>query len=217
MHPIVDRWSIIIAGLWNPNIFSPEWIQRNLLSKAVSPSLEMAVGPAMIPQLRLLFGQIAITPSKTKLQLTPLEATDECLAEAERVALRVLQVLPHTPIRGYGVNLAFSSAALDSTLFNATDYPKLIKLGLEPVQRQITRNLKFSESCFLNLTIETGTLKDESSFSFNFHHNPKPDLTIDIDTVIDKALYYKNEALRILQDVYNVALEEENKENDSEN
>ncbi len=197
------------------NIFSPEWVLKNLLEETVKPSVEISVGPAMISQLRLIFGDVALFPTKTRLELKPLKATDDCLKRVETIALNAIRKLPHTPLRGYGVNFGFTCSSIDSDLFNAPDYPKLITEGLEPGERKIFRNLKIDNDCFVNLSISTDGSGDENVIEFNFHHNQQQDdMTLNIDAISNKALVYKNRALGIMENVYGVTINEEEPEVD---
>ena len=207
----IDKCSIVVAGLWNPYIFSPEWIAANLLQEPLltpEANFEVAVGPGVASQIRILLSDVIISPTRQMVQFQPQSFTDSCLVRLENMAVRMLAILPHTPLKGYGVNFGFEcSTDQNAELFNAKDYSDLHALDLEPTQRQIVRNLRHTQHCTLNLFMSIDVDKNVLNILCNFHHSPTKEGKLDSQLVNDKVLEYKMFALNLLKKVYGETLE----------
>ena len=220
MISLVDRWSIVIAGLWNPHIFSPEWVAKNMLQKGDHDEIQIqiALGPGVAQKVRLVSDNVTIALMSERIQFHPKQPIDADVQSIENVALRTIDLLPHTPLSGYGVNFSFlekDASSIDLELFDANDYPDLAELGFEPSRRQIVRILRVDPTCTLNLTFGSdGESEQPYVFDFNFHHQATKEGKIDTAQIRGKAVAYKNRALGILEKVYGLTLQEESEEND---
>jgi hypothetical protein len=111
MTPARDRFTIVIAGAFNPAILVPPWIAKNVLTAPLGENFQVQVhtpitGIAPLP--RFTFGGLSFSPSFQNLTFF-LEDSDA--AGCERVcdaAARILELLPHTPIAGLGWNFGFT-------------------------------------------------------------------------------------------------------------
>jgi hypothetical protein len=93
---------------------------------------------------------------------------DEVLLQAETVALRIVDSLPHTPISAFGVNFTFIEDEPPSEAIAIFKLPDAPIIQYEIMQTEITRKLRL-ESSVLNLkhAFDQKTLR----LDFNFHHD----------------------------------------------
>ena len=176
--------------------------------------MELAIGPNISSRVRLLTNKVILVPSRDKILLYPRKLESEYFEKAEEMALEILTLLPHTPLRGYGVNFHFlESGTLGPSLdlFNADDYSELIRMGLNPIERRIIRNLKVDEICELNLTLISNSDKGMLHIGCNFHH--AMDSGVDVSGFVikmrGKVSVYKSKIIQILDSVYGLNMEEE--------
>lgn len=213
--PAIDKWSIVITGLWNPYIFSPEWIVKNLLETEpeVEPQFEVSVGPGVASRVKILFPDMMfVVPTRERIQFQPISPSESFLTMLEKVAVKTLEVLPHTPISGYGINFGYKSISNNSiTLFNASDYSELDKQQLRPTRRQIVRQLRCNAHCVLNLTMTYDSEKNEKDIMCNFHHEAKAG-HIEPCSLNQKALEYKKISEEVLENVYGLSLKEDDED-----
>ena len=213
--PVIDKWSIVITGLWNPYIFSPEWIVKNLLETEpeVEPQFEVSVGPGVASRVRIVFpGVMVVVPTRERIQFQPISPSDSFLTMLEKVAAKTLEALPHTPTNGYGINFGYKSISNNSIdLFDAADYSRLDQQGLTPTRRQIVRQLRCNDHCVLNLTMTYYSEKKEKEIMCNFHHEAKAG-HIEPSALDQKALEYKRISEEVLANVYGLSLQEDDED-----
>ena len=169
MTPHVDSWNIVLPGSWNPTIFRPDWIMGRL-TESQDFGVELAFGDT-VGSARFRFDGIHLRADPLRLILGVDAPSDESLAKIEDIAIRTLRHLPHTPIRGAGINFGFletdpSPELLD--LFRFTDTDRLADAGFIVRKPSLKRNLQFDEVRQLNLTLE---LKSDGALNVdaNFH------------------------------------------------
>ena len=216
MKPRIETWAIVITGQWNPDILSAFWVRKNLLPEEHGNELEMqlGIGPGLRSSIRLIGESVILVPTRGRVELRPRECSDDCLGKVEEVALKVIELLPHTPVTGYGVNFGFSEERKDTfdyDIFNASDYVKLQGADLRPVQRRVTRNLKFEKGSNLNITFTQNGEEDGFKIDINIHHpvEPNTDMCAFAREMKNKTVRYKGRVLDILQSIYGLQLEEE--------
>lgn len=159
--------SCVVVGRFNPAILHPTWIVK----EGVLPSGEAEVGQALgstIVQFRL--GGYMWRSSQAKFEVY---SESEGLDPGEFVA-KVLEILPHTPVRGVGNNFATSfegdvSVGLESlvvsplvaavaapsneilaqssTLSILHEGEAIAQVTLEMEQKQVEVNLNFHRDC----------------------------------------------------------------------
>lgn len=199
--------NIVISGKWNPHIFSPPWLAEHLFDcgKGGNVSMELSIA-AVETSTRFLDEKVILIPSRERLLLIAREAEDGHIARTEEMARKALELLSHTPVKGYGVNFMFEEnypAGFLLSLFNADEHAQLSSFG-DVLERKIHRQIQHSQHCVLNMTfLKTG---QGVNISLNFHH----DLDNDDEFrkyVMGKALEYKNKGLELLQSVYELTLE----------
>lgn len=90
-----EGWNIVLAGMWNRAIFSPQWMNDVLFHE---PEVETLL--SILPHLPIIYRnrQVAIEVSSMRLVFRPRQLNDECLQALEAMAYAVLDKLRDTPL-----------------------------------------------------------------------------------------------------------------------
>ena len=105
----------------------------------------------------------------SRLILTLRKNTMECLAINEKIAIKILELLPYTPINAIGVNFVFNECNPGAPLldmFNCDDNPSIGAVGWDTTKTVIKRKLE-SAGSILNLTLDFDG--NDVNFEANFH------------------------------------------------
>ena len=208
MTPQIDSWTIVLPGFWNPAIFQPRWIIGRL-TQAQEVGVEVAFGEALSPA-RLRFDGVHLRADAGRLILGVDAPSDASLTTIENIAIRTLRDLPHTPIRGAGINFAFleqdpSQELLD--LFQFPDTNLLADAEFIVQASSLRRNLRFADDRQLNLTLK---LRSDGALSVdvNFHSEVSTSAEA-IPHLEGHVVELKNRILVLLEDAYELVLTQE--------
>jgi hypothetical protein len=149
---------------------------------------------------------IRYTPGRNRLEIRPIATTEENITLAQRVAVRLLNLLPHTPIVAFGQNFEFIEehpTPEQLKIFEAgNDLAERCDFEFETVGTQLVSSIRF-ENRTLNLhrSNEGGQLK----LRFNFHYDAGS-AQIAVGQMADETLFWKNLKLgmQIIKSVYDV-------------
>ncbi|MDR4483785.1 hypothetical protein ACTRXD_10340 [Nitrospira sp. T9] len=211
MVPELSEWTIVLVGQWNPHIFSAKWIAEELFSSpGISIEAEMMIAPT-ISTPRYSYDDLIISPSIHRLIVGVKKADEETLTKAESLAVKVLELLRHTPIRGLGINFAFSEKDLSPEIlriFNLPDTPASLAAGIEKyTDTEIIRKVSHLDR---ELNIKIGLSDNSAKFKihYNFHKTGKSaDNTK--ENLQNSVVKFYNESLRLSSKVYQLSLSTE--------
>lgn len=147
MKPYLTEWNIVIVGQWNPHIFSPKWMCEKLL-EVKDVETEFAVGP-IGAGMRYLTAELLIIPGADRLIVGMRNTRGDTLKEAERITLKALSLLAHTPVRAGGINFAFTESNPSEVVlkaFQLTDNNVLADAGYPPSATEIVRDIRLDHS-----------------------------------------------------------------------
>lgn len=225
MIPKPDGWSVIVTGQWNPHIFSPGWVGPNLfgLGSGAKIPVEVRFGPGAAAQFRLISDHVKLQTDNDRLVFLAGQPSIDDLGRAEEMAVKALELLPHTPVSGYGVNLAFQENSTTNLpqafleFFNCDDFVSLQGFQTENAvkERYLVRKLSLG-SCELNLKLTNWPEEDRAEIAFNFHHDLAEGTNIleFVNTVKGKSKEYETTAVEIAERAYGLSLDEETDEHD---
>ncbi|WP_176051072.1 hypothetical protein [Burkholderia sp. BCC1644] len=114
-----DKMTLVIAGAWNPAILTPQWIAQHVLGFPADRDFQVGVelpiqeyGQAP----RFSFESLSVMATPATL-LFALNADDRPhVQKTFEVAAKVLELLPHTPVSGVGVNFMFTDTKPDANV-----------------------------------------------------------------------------------------------------
>lgn len=195
--------TLVISGNWNNSIFSPEWVSRFLLPKQ---QLNVEIPLNTFGSFRISTQDLRIFTLNNKLNFSILSQTDGTFHRIGELAIKTADLLLHTPVNGLGLNFAYeckSSDPLDE-IFLLKDTEKIEQLGHNVNSIQIRRSLIKGEYT-LNFTINK--LKEIYIFDFNYHIALKSLTDFKEKFDAEKMLFFKNDSLKLLLELYNLELE----------
>jgi hypothetical protein len=161
----LDGWTVVIAGNWNPAIFTPQWVSSRLTTSA-SVNVEIRLAPRLVT--RLNFDSIYLYLGEQRLTLGVQDSSDSTLSRLQHVAEQILTALPHTPVQGVGVNFQFEDREPSDELLNVfdlVDTTALAKAGAVVETTTITRRLSIAEDVVnMNLAYENDLVRVDLNF-----------------------------------------------------
>lgn len=158
--------STVIVGNWNPKIFTPAWIKTNLFQVSKDEQLE---GLVNFDDMEFGFQRtgIALFP-KPNLVEVRCEGYDEIKAlKTAGIIIRVLELLPQTPIKALGVNIRYAIPRTAGIKF-AKSLSKIDRTFGDFEISQIKHTLNKGS---YQINIITDISNDLWISSFNFHYN----------------------------------------------
>ena len=164
------EWSVVLVGNWNPAILTPVGIAQRLFGLPTGQPIEVLIPLDQIAPFRVLVGDLVVTASMDRLEITAKEPTYECLEHARKVGIRALDELPVTPVSAAGYNLRFASDKPEADalgLFECGIDAAISDEGFVISERAIRRSLAFGEGQ-INLSIEYKT-DGACAILCNFH------------------------------------------------
>jgi len=165
--------SLIVVGAWNPAILSPAWILEEVLGypsvQDVPVQMEFASVPGTMPKVTI--EGISYTPALDRFNLYPNELTDARLTSVENQVSRILEIVPHTPVRAFGENFEFverSPTPEQLRIFNLQGNQIQECNFINELHSVNIKQSYVVDDCILNLNqnLQDGVL----SIKFNFHY-----------------------------------------------
>lgn len=166
------KTNIVIVGKWNPFVFSPDWVRMHLAPQGENIHVAFPIGDPQAP-VRISFGSMVLLPSSTRLEITTTDApTSNSVDAMGTLAQQILNLLPHTPLIGLGVNLWFEETDSAETVFQYfafSDAPRMSAEQYELKDTSIARAYGLAQDWILNLQV--GYTPSTARLDFNFHRN----------------------------------------------
>lgn len=162
-----ENWNIVVAGQWNPRVFTPQWVGSQLLG---DPQLEvLAQLLPGAPSLQYRSGEVVVYPGDEAFMVVARHQTDDALRRTEAVVLTALRLLEHTPVAGVGINFTQMEAEPSERLLRLlplADDEDLARFGCDTRQTDIARQLMVRDR-LVNVRM---TLSEQGvAISLNFH------------------------------------------------
>ncbi len=210
MQIVPERTSLVLLGIWNPAILNPGWLAQRVHDVPVGEQVQVQVeqvlmGAAQSPPSFTVSG-IKYTPARNRLEIRPTAITQENITLAQRAAVRLLNLLPHTPIAAFGQNFEFVEnhpTPEQLAIFEAgNDLAERCDFEFETVRTQLTSSIQF-ENRVLNL--QRSNQGGQLNLNFNFHYDANS-AEVAIEKMANEGLFWENLnlALRIIERVYDV-------------
>lgn len=189
-------------GAWNQSIFHPGWVAHHLHQIPVGKEITgFQVSKPGQPS-RDYIEEIGLLVTQTRLDVYINEFNGDLIRRAEQLAVRIFEVLPHTPFGAFGVNFMFIEDGVNEYLINKLKTNDEMDQHSKIIGKNIIDNISISDDIVLNFSREVTS--DNINFRFNYHHaeisvdNAKDKLSGAIQKYFDKSLKY-------LKDLYNLS------------
>jgi len=209
MKPEMTEWTIVIPGLWNERIFTPEWITKYLYVDDPK-KIEIEIPAQSGLPFRFIFGNLLLIPQSDRIIVGLKTLDDDTLKRAEELALKILETLPHTPIFSFGINFGFdlSNHPEFAALFNTMDIKDLSENRFEIIGSEIKHTLKQTVGQ-LNLKLSVSPLEPSKlKIHLNFHH-PVDSATTAKSQLTNHVMECKRICYDVIQKVYKLRPEGE--------
>ncbi len=206
MVPKLDTWTIVVVGGWNPKIFRPDWVGKQLFDrKTIVVEVPLAPGMSVV-RFNSQEDGVLLIPSDDRLVVGIRKADEDVVARAEGLARKALELLPHTPVGAVGVNFGFvetnPTAALTS-LFTFSDLDGLSRAYGEVKKSSITRSL-ILDGTTLNVT--HSLIEGQVEIHLNFHRESATSIDA-VEALTGKAATFLRMGTKFLKDVYGCEME----------
>lgn len=207
IRPNLPEWTIVVVGQWNPAIFSPDWVARELLRVTVIET-QLAAGP-QISGVRYQSPTLVVIPQPNQLILGARSDTDVTLVEMETAMQAALRSLIHTPIQGVGVNFGFietdPSVELIQT-FDIRDSGALAENHLRVRRTAITREIEWGSA---TLNLKMSFAEGQVAFHFNYTY-ATTSAEEGANLLTGKVMECRNKSSDILSTIFELEAEEVN-------
>jgi hypothetical protein len=118
-----SNWNIIISGAWNLAILTPNGISTRLFNLPAGTPIEVQVAIDEPGSYRVSHEGVVVAPSPQQLNLSAATSDLASLEKASQIGMKVLQVLPETPVAAAGVNFRYSLNTLPNELLDLMKTP----------------------------------------------------------------------------------------------
>ena len=164
MQPV--QVSTVIIGSWNPRIFTPKWIKTNLLGLSDSQEVQ---GMVNFEEMEFGFQHqgVQLFP-KANLVEVKFDGYDEKKAElASMTIIKILELLPQTPIKALGVNIRYVLNKKNAIPFVNSINQIHCKFG----EFELNQIKQTSLQKNYQINIISDILENNIQTNFNFHYS----------------------------------------------
>jgi hypothetical protein len=156
--------NIILLGNWNKRIFSPKWVNTNIFCLEEGSKYQGLINPEEM-EFGYLHNDIVLLPRSSSLEIKLEKYNENTINQGGVILEKILQLLPHTPIKAIGINIRYRFLRKDNN--KIVNSLRELKCSFSDFQ---TKQIKFSknlEDCQLNIITDIGT--EDFTVNFNFH------------------------------------------------
>lgn len=159
----LKQTSITVIGNFNPRIFTPLWVQENLFEKN-----EIVQGMINFDDMDFAFKykNIIIIPKYHSLEIVLEGYTEKGVQKITHILLKILELLPQTPIKTIGINFRYSFMKNEN--YKILDTLIQHNCNLDGYELSQIKHSQKRENYSLNIisTVE----KDLVKLVFNYHY-----------------------------------------------
>lgn len=158
--------NIVILGFWNKKIFTPDWVLKNIYE--ISDDTEVKIAFNLEEQKCLYeYDDVRFVPDDNRIQIVPLVISEENLDKVNTFLIRLLKLLPHSPIKGIGFNFHYHIIDDISQLIEKTQEFANLKFNLDSLDliKFKIKNKNYVTNLFLD------NLSGNKEIKFNFHYD----------------------------------------------
>lgn len=203
-----EAFNIAVIGMWNPAIFSPQWVKEHLSSDPMQEvTLAFALGSNN--SVRVTVDGINIFPAQNMCVLNCIEPNDDGISLCAEKILSICELLPHTPVTALGFNFRYVGKLDDSQslmqLFNFNDIANIDSEKFKAAGSSVKRTFRLSENDLLNISFDLN--EDVVRVEFNYHSDVTSIQSLKEKVTPQRALDLKKETLKFFADVYDIEVD----------
>ena len=198
------RPTLVITGAWNPPIFQPPWAAKHLFGVPEGDQIRVnqmiRVGPSE-PLAVSYIDDVGYRVAQSRVEIYVNAMERRFIRNCEEVCVRLLESLPHTPIRAFGVNFFFVEDDPSDLLLDSLQVTDSLAEEYQILSQELKASIPIDNDCELNLTRQPSG--SSVVFNFNFHHENFSELNR-VDTVTGSVDKYFGMALELLRNTYSL-------------
>lgn len=193
--------TLVIAGAFNPTIFTPEWNALHLFELPAGSEVAFIqafhVNNPMAAYIYI--DSVGLRTTRQHFEICINDTEENTLKLAEKVLANVFRKLPHTPFQAFGVNFQFGLAEASAEVVDKFKSRDGID-GLFPIkQERCVTAAELASDVILNLA-RLATFP-EVQFDFNYHHSPINSQNADAK-IAGSIQHYLDRSVQILHELY---------------
>ena len=166
----LTRPLLVITGSWNPAIVNPSWVGRHLFQKPEGQ--EIAVIEVALPEARppiFYIEEFGFSASQPRIDFFLNSFNSDSVARLEELVLRLLEILPHTPITAVGLNYIFEVEGATRALLDKFQTQENIERAFRVIERVFVSRIDLGDGVRLNLRRQLSL--DRTVLDLNFHQD----------------------------------------------
>ncbi len=200
------EWTIVILGRWNRAIFNPKWLTEKIF--CADHVLVEAPMESWLP-MKIKGDQILVIPDEDRLIVGLTEVNTKQLIKMEKITVRLLDLLSHTPIARTGINFTFTDTVTKRWM--TTHFPNplaanISEAGLIPRGRSYKLSFKHNKDGNLNVFCSFSDKNIHVKFNFDFE---TPTTDVAKQNIEGKLVEYRDEAISLLLKLFDLEVDEE--------
>ncbi len=183
-----DKLLIRATGNWNPKIFTPGWIKKNLVTPESTEAFNFLFNPGEI-EIGYDVQGIKIFPKLNELAIAidKDNINDVKVLLCNKFLLKILELLPQTPIKAVGFNVNYlidrnQETKITSWYESQKQYFEDLSLN----QVSVTKNF---DKYILNIIINPEDEKLKINFNYHFSYSIDENPSLYIDLIRDTRRY----------------------------
>lgn len=196
--------TLVFLGAWNPAIFQPPWIAKYLHEKPEGERVEGSEVTVLSPSgpKRIFFiDDIGLSALSDRIEIFLNADNDDARGRAESVAIRLLSVLPHTPLGGFGVNYHYIEPDPEAELLDKFVTAEKINEHYKILNRNFSSALEMPNGVVLNLSRHVSDTEVVLDFNYHYQRIDRSAVEAAIQGIIKKHLDSSLETLEKLFDL----------------
>ena len=210
MKQLLDRFSIIVVGCWNPRIFTPEWLKQFVCVDQESV-VEYAIpvnNPDALP--RIGFENIYMFVDSSRIEVKPANSDIGTLEKCSSSISSLIKELNHTPVSALGVNFSFIEEVDADSIISKFGFNDLGSFDSEIYtlnKTTVTRSFSCKDGGVLNLSITIDGSSVVVDFNYHFTANKVSEIISILD--VGKVNGYYSASVLLMKNVYSLEIVQE--------
>ena len=201
------RPCVVLVGAWNPAIFSPQWVGRNLFEIPEGQTFDIKVLQRSDDIRQVTYvGEIGYFITNNRIELYINGYNEENFQSVSDVISNLVSTLPHTPFGNFGINFRFVAVDPVDEVFDLLKSNDQIEVNYILQSQEFNAHIQFENETQLNWR-RTPT-DDKIIFDFNYDHQYAGPKTFE-KLNKDRFIKLLSESCTAIKRLYNLAGYEE--------
>ena len=191
----IERTNIVVVGRWNRFILNPEWISKTLFE---TENLQVEFSFDLLLPPRYTSDSIRLTTLDDRIMITPLSYSNDSMLNAEKITLKLISLLPHTPLTAIGFNFGYQYD--DFHINRIIEFKDTLDQSFDASYNKVSFKRSYNiNDCVVN--IEQTAAENNVNVDFNYHYNSTY-FKNDLSKLEGKMIEFKSKSELIMKNTY---------------